>query len=84
MHAIRIVEERAPYLLIAHGKGFAIVERRAGKLYNLHCGERDPEPLSDEGAEHAVGEDGWCDERTARRKFDEVTAGYQKMAETIW
>ncbi len=51
MHAIRVVEERAPYLLLARGDRFAVVELRAGKLYNLHCGKREPEPLTDEPAE---------------------------------
>ena len=83
MHAIRVVEERAPYLLLARDDRFAVVERRAGKLYNLHCGKREPEPLTDEGAEHAVG-NGWCDESAARRVFEEITARYQELAEHLW
>jgi hypothetical protein len=84
MDAIRVIEERAPYLLIAHGRGFAVVERRAGKLYPVVNGERHPDPLTDEGAEHAVGTDGWRDERTARQTFEEITGGYKQMAEKIW
>ena len=83
MHAIRVVEERTPYLLLARGDRFAVVERRAGHLYNLHCGKREPEPLTDEGAEHAVGH-GWCDESSARRVFEEVSARYAQLAEVIW
>jgi hypothetical protein len=83
MRTIRIVEERASYLLLARDDSFAVAERRAGKLYNLHSGRRDPEPLTDRGAEHAVGTD-WCREGEARRLFAELTAEYRKLAETIW
>jgi hypothetical protein len=66
MPMIHIVDERAPYLLVGRDDDqFAVVERRAGKLYPLHgCGRREPEPLSDMGAEHAIGR-GWCTESTA-------------------
>jgi hypothetical protein len=83
MHDVRIVEERLPYLLLARGDRFAVVERRAGKLYNLHCGKREPEPLTDAGAAHAVGA-GWYDEGRARRVFEEITSRYQEFAERIW
>ncbi len=84
MTAIHIIEERAPYLLIEHRGAFAVVERRAGKLYPLRDGEREPEPLSDEGAEQTVGAEGWSDEESARETFDEVTARYKRLAERIW
>jgi hypothetical protein len=84
MRTIRIVEERAPYLLLTRDDdSFAVAERRAGKLYNLHSGRRDPEPLTDRGAEHAVGKN-WCREGEARRLFADLTAEYRKLAETIW
>ena len=85
MHAVRVVEERAPYLLLERHGRFAVVERRAGHLYNLHCGRREPEPLTDLGAEHAVGGgQGWCEEGAARRVFEEITARYTALAERIW
>jgi hypothetical protein len=83
MHDVHIVEERPPYLLLERNRRFAVVERRAGKLYSLHCGHRDAEPLTDAGAAHAVGDDGWCDERTARRVFEEVASRYHELAEQI-
>ena len=64
METIRIVDERAPYLLIAHKDRFAVVERRSGKLYNPHCGHRMPALMTDAGARSVVGEE-WCDETTA-------------------
>jgi hypothetical protein len=84
MRTIHIVEERAPYLLVGRDDDqFAVVERRAGKLYPLHGGRREPEPLSDTGVEHAVGR-GWCTESTARRVFEAVTIQYRTLAETLW
>jgi hypothetical protein len=81
MRTIHIVEERAPYLLLRRDDDqFAVVERRAGKLYPLHCGRREPEPLTDTGAEHAVGTD-WCDEISAWRLFNEITTQYRELAE---
>ena len=83
MDELRVVEQRAPYLLIALDGRFAVVERRNGKLYNLHCGHRAPALMSDAGARFIVGKD-WCDERTARRLFDEVATRYADLAEHLW
>lgn len=82
MHAIHIVEERPPYLLLSRSdKLYAVVERRVGKLYNIHTGHRVPEPMTDEGAEHAVGNEGWHDEAYARREFTVITERYNDLAE---
>ena len=83
MHEVRISEERAPYLLLARGNLFAVVERRNGQFYNLHRGRREPSALTEKGAEHAVGND-WCDEIRARRLFNEITARYRDLAEHMW
>lgn len=79
---VRIVERHAPYLLIARQDRFAVVERRNGKLYNLHCGRRTPGEMTDTGALDVVGKD-WCDEDMARRLFNEVTTRYDDLAEHI-
>jgi hypothetical protein len=85
MHSIHIVEERPPYLLLSRSDDlYAVVERRAGKLYNVHSGHRVPEPMTDEGAEHAVGDHGWHDEAFARSEFAEITRRYKDLAERIW
>ena len=83
MEAIRIVDERAPYLLIAHGHRFAVIERRNGNFYNLHSGDRAPAPMTDAGALAVVGTD-WRDEETARRVFDEIVTRYSDLAEHMW
>ena len=84
MRTIHIVEERAPYLLLGRDNDhrFAVIERRAGKLYPLHCGRREPEPPTDTGAEHAIGR-GWCEESAARQMFEEVTNQYRTLAEIL-
>ena len=80
---IRVVERHAPYLLIARQGRFAVIERRNGKLYNLHCGRRAPGEMTDAGALDIVGKD-WCDERTARRLFDEIATRYDDLIEHLW
>jgi hypothetical protein len=80
MRRVRIVEEQGSILLLARGGLFAVVERRNQQLYNLHGGRREPDALTDTGAEHAVGKD-WCDETKARRLFNEITARYRDLAE---
>jgi hypothetical protein len=82
MDTIRVVEERAPYLLIAQMDRFAVVERRNGRFYNLHCEHRDPAPITDAGALSVVGKD-WCDELTARRIFNDVVSRYTDLAERL-
>jgi hypothetical protein len=83
MRTIHIVEERAPYLLLRRDNDqFAVVEQRAGKLYSLHCGRREPEPPTDTSADHAVGR-GWCEESAARQLFEEVTIQYRTLAEIL-
>ena len=83
METIRIVEERAPYLLIAYKGRFAVVERRNGKLYTLYRGHRAPAPMTDAGALAVVGKD-WCDEKAARRVFSYIVTRYADLAEHLW
>jgi len=83
MHSVHIVEERAPYLLLARGRQFAVVERRNGQLYSLSGGRRVPAPMTDEGAVELIGS-GWSDEIRARRTFEEVVSRYTELAERLW
>src|SRR5579883_1414367 len=79
MESIRIVEESAPYLLIVRKDRFAVIERRNGKIYNLHSLHRGPALMTDAGALSIVGED-WCDEPTARQLFSDVVRRYADLA----
>jgi hypothetical protein len=77
-----IVEEAGTHLLIARGGRFAIVERRNGRLYNCHGGQRDGVAADDLAAVAAiVDEADWVDEATARRTFDEVASRGTDLAE---
>jgi hypothetical protein len=82
MPSITIVEERAPYLLLARGDHFAVVERRNGQLYSLSGGPRGPAPMTDVGAATLIG-DGWSDEIHARRLLDELARRYGELAERL-
>src|SRR5260370_35494148 len=82
MRTIRIATEKAPYLLIARGDRFAVVERRNGRLYKLHCGARDAMPMPDEGAATIVGNT-WCDESRARQIFSDVVTRSIELAERM-
>jgi hypothetical protein len=42
MKAMRIILEARSLSPHANKDRFAVVERRSGKLYNLHCGHRAP------------------------------------------
>ena len=44
-----IVEEHGSFLLIRAGSGFAVVERRAGRVYPMMPGGREGEPMTGEG-----------------------------------
>ena len=82
MLAVQVVAERAPYLLLAKRDRYAVVERRAGRLYAV-TGVRRSAPMTDAGAEAVVG-DAWCNERQARHLFDDVVARYVALAERMW
>lgn len=82
MLAIQVVAERAPYLLLAKEKRYAVVERRAGQLYAVE-GLRRSAPMTDAGADAVVGNDWWDDAR-ARRLFDEIVSRYAALAERMW
>jgi hypothetical protein len=82
MLAVRIVAERAPYLLLARDDRYAVVERRNSRLYSLR-GVRASAPMTDAGADVVVG-NGWLDEGRARRLFDEIVGQYEELAERIW
>jgi len=51
-----IIEEHGSFLLIRAGSRFAVVERRAGRIYPMMPGEREGEPMTAEG--YGDGNDG--------------------------
>jgi len=68
MQNIKIVEQHGSFLLIRAGPRFAVVERRAGRVYPMKPGEREDEPLTPEGLAAAIAEEGWLSENEARQR----------------
>jgi hypothetical protein len=78
-----IAEQRGSHLLVRRGAQFAVVERRAGDIYSVHDGTREPHPDTPAGIAAAVGSDGWCDETEARRIFEELVQRGEQLAERL-
>ncbi|WP_207479222.1 hypothetical protein [Arenibaculum pallidiluteum] len=85
MAAIRIVEEGGSFLLVEGEGRWAVVERRAGRLYPL-----DPDRVAEDGAPDTpdglarAADPGWTDEATARRCFAAMVGRGEHLARTIW
>ena len=82
--AIDIVEEHGSFLLIRAGSGFAVVERRAGRIYPMMSGEREGEPFTTEGMASVIAQEGSLPEEEARRLFVELCERGDRLAQRIW
>jgi hypothetical protein len=78
-----IVEQRGSFLLIRRDDQFAVVERRAGHVYSLHDGIREPYPDAPSGIAAAVGRHGWHDEAEARQTFEELAQRGDQLAQRL-
>ena len=78
-----IVEEHGSFLLIRAGSRFAVVERRAGRVYPMMPGEREGEPISAEGIAKAIAKEGWLPEPEARQLFKELSARGDRLARVL-
>lgn len=81
---IDVVEERGSFLLIRAGSQFAVVERRAGRVYPMLPGGRKGEPLTSEGMASVVAQEGTLPEDEARRLFAELCERGDRLAQRIW
>jgi hypothetical protein len=82
---IETAEERDNYLLLRDGERWAVVERRAGKLYSLRDGKREGVQPGDQRALKAlIDPDGWSDEIAARATLAEFATHRRQLAERIW
>jgi hypothetical protein len=63
---IEIIEQQGSFLLIRVGPRFAVVEKRAGRVYPMKPGEREGEPLTPEGLAAAMADEGWLSEVSIR------------------
>jgi hypothetical protein len=78
-----IVEEHGSLLLIRAGARFAVVEKRAGRVYPMMPGERESEPMSAEGMAKVMAEEGWLSEQEARQLFKELSTRGDRLAQVL-
>ncbi|HYY36652.1 MAG TPA: hypothetical protein VE801_02850 [Xanthobacteraceae bacterium] len=81
---VDIVEEHGSFVLIRSGSRFAVVERRAGRVYPMMPGGRQGEPVSTAGMVAVMAEEGSLPEAEARRLFDELCERGDRLARRIW
>ena len=80
---IEIIEQHGSFLLIRAGSRFAVVERRAGRVYPMKPGERGGEPLTPEGLAAAMAAGGWLSENEGRRQFPELCDRGDRLARSL-
>jgi hypothetical protein len=78
-----IVEEHGSFLLIRAGSRFAVVERRAGRIYPMMPGERESEPMTAEGMGKVMAEEGCLTEPEARRLFKQLSSRGDRLARVL-
>jgi hypothetical protein len=80
---IKIIDEQENYLLVTDGADFTVIERRAGKFYQLGSGAR--RGLALDGAEMAelVHEGRSHTERDARDLLAEVATQWRDLFEHV-
>jgi hypothetical protein len=82
---ISIIDQRGSFRLIRCASlGYAVVEARGGQVYSLDGPARRRCEDSEAGMADAVGAEGWCDRRVARRRFDRLVRTGVRYAEKIW
>ena len=74
---------RETFLLIRAGSRFAVVERRADRVYPMKPGERGGEPLTSQGLAAAMAEGGWLAEYEGRRQFRELCDRGDRLARSL-
>lgn len=80
---IEFIEEHGSFLLIRAGSRFAVVERRAGRIYPMMPGAREGKPISAAGMANAIAEEGWMSEDEARRLFVELCERGDRLARSL-
>ena len=78
-----IIEEHGSFLLIRAGSRFAVVERRAGRIYPMMPGEREGEPMTAEGMAKVLAEEGSLSEPEARQLFEELSNRGDRLARVL-
>ncbi len=79
---VTIIAEHGTHLLIACGDRFALIERRNGRLYSCHEGEREGIPVAELNAvSNILDERDWTDQATAQAAFNEIIERGTELAE---
>jgi|GEM_PF-2527663 len=78
--AVDIMDEQESWLLVAAGGCFAVVERRAGRIYALRSAHRTGQPDTPAGIRVAAETDGWRSEAEARADFTAVVTRGRDLA----
>jgi hypothetical protein len=82
--AIEVIEEHGSFLLIRAGSRFAVIEKRAERIYPMKPGEREGIPMTPEGMRSLVAEEGALGEADARRLFNELCDRGERLAQHLW
>jgi hypothetical protein len=82
--SIDIVEEHGSFLLIRAASGFAVVERRNGRIYPMKPGKREGITMTANAVIVLLAEEGCFSESDARRLFDELSDRGDHLARTLW
>jgi len=80
---VEIVEEHGSFLLIRAVSGFAVVERRNGRIYPMAPGEREGVPMTAEAVAALLAEQGCLPENEARRLFGELSDRGERLAQSL-
>jgi hypothetical protein len=81
---VEIAEEHGSFLLIRAGSRFAVVERRAGRIYPMTPGARQGEPITIEAMASVMAQEGSLPEDEARQLFAELCERGDRLAQRIW
>ncbi len=80
---VDIIEQRGSFLLIRATAGFAVVERRNGRIYPVIPGEREGVGMTAEAVSGLLAQEGCLPESQARRLFDELSERGDRLARTL-
>jgi hypothetical protein len=81
--AFDIVEEHGSFLLVRAALGFAVVERRNGRIYPMAPGEREGVPMTGEAMAILLADQGCLPETEARRLFDELSERGERLGQSL-
>jgi hypothetical protein len=81
---ISVVEDRGTHLLIQNGEQYAVIERRNGRFYGCHGGERASTAASDISAVGDILDSSdWVVKEAARNTFDSIVERGTELAQRM-